>query len=238
MGKKIGLILLNVCMVMFLLTAPGLGATSIQNPSVTWMNSGSVSIEWKTDDLLHGGVVLITDNEKESPIIWEQKKDFTHAHKVIITGLKSNEKYRYYLLSVSSKDRVKSETYHLATTQIGEKASVLSKETTSNFSSHDTTSPGSITLKWRTESEQNNYGFNLYRSLSDKGPWEKVNDKIVPGHGTTSEPHDYSCIDKRVRKNTRYYYQIEYIDLAGNADRKPYTISGMDTKPVKKDESR
>jgi hypothetical protein len=222
-------VLSSIFLISFLLTTQCLSATSIANPSVTWMNNYSVSIEWKTDDLSHGGVVLITDNEKELPVIWEKEKQFTHIHKVLITDLKSSEKYSYYILSVSTKAQVKSELYHLTTPQKGEKFPAPSS---------DTTSPGSITLKWRTESEQDNYGFYLYRSLSDKGPWEKVNDKIVPGHGTTSEPHDYSYVDKGIRKNTRYYYQLEYIDLAGNAERKPYTIKGMDTKPVKKDQSK
>jgi hypothetical protein len=105
----------------------------------------------------------------------------------------------------------------------------ISSSTSSN-QSVDTTSPGSITLKWRTESEQENYGFYLYRGLSKDGPWIKVNENIIPGHGTTSEPHDYRYVDNGVRKNTTYYYQLEEVDFKGNASRKPYTIKGIDTK--------
>jgi hypothetical protein len=96
--------------------------------------------------------------------------------------------------------------------------------------SGDTTLKGSITLKWRTESEQENYGFNIYRSLSKDGPWEKINPEVVPGHGTTSEPHEYKYPDTNIFKFTQYYYQLEEIDLSGNAKRLPYTIKGMDKK--------
>lgn len=96
--------------------------------------------------------------------------------------------------------------------------------------SGDTTLKGTITLKWRTESEQENYGFNIYRSLSKDGPWEKVNPEVVPGHGTTSEPHEYKFVDTHIFKFTQYYYQLEEIDLSGNTKRLPYTIKGMDKK--------
>ena len=109
------------------------------------------------------------------------------------------------------------------------KPDTASNSTTTNHAL-DTTSPGSITLKWRTESEQENYGFYLYRGLSKDGPWEKVNNTVIPGHGTTSEPHDYRFVDNGVRKNTTYYYQLEEVDFKGNASRKPYTIKGIDTK--------
>lgn len=98
--------------------------------------------------------------------------------------------------------------------------------------SGDTTVQGSITLKWKTESEQENYGFNIYRSLSKEGPWVKITDQVVPGHGTTSEPHEYRFVDNGIFKFTQYYYQLEEIDLSGNAKRLPYTIRGMDKKPL------
>ena len=113
---------------------------------------------------------------------------------------------------------------------------MVSNSQAEDTQSLDTTSPGSITLKWRTESEEDNYGFNLYRSLSKEGPWEKVNEQVVPGHGTTSEPHDYRYVDENILKNTRYYYQLEEIDMSGNPKRLPHTITGMDNKPVKKEE--
>ena len=136
-------------------------------------------------------------------------------------------------VTTKSETKTKSAPVSKSTKSAGTQA--VSTTTTTATQSLDTTSPGTITLKWRTESEQENYGFNLFRGLSKDGPWERVNDKIITGHGTTSEPHDYRYVDKGVKKNTTYYYQLEEVDLAGNASRKPYTIKGIDNKPVTKE---
>ncbi len=107
----------------------------------------------------------------------------------------------------------------------------LSQETTNiAIFAGDTTLPGKITLKWKTESEQDNYGFDLYRSTSPTGPWTKITPSPVPGHGTTSDPHEYRFVDEGVFKFIQYYYQLEEIDLSGNGKRLPYTIKGMDKK--------
>ena len=120
--------------------------------------------------------------------------------------------------------------------QINTTQSVLANPTTTvagttTAQAVDTTQSGTITLKWKTESEMDNYGFNLYRSLSKDGPWEKVNEVVVPGHGTTSEAHDYRFVDKGIKKNTQYYYKLEEIDLSGSA-KQLAIIKGKDTKPV------
>jgi hypothetical protein len=120
--------------------------------------------------------------------------------------------------------------------QINTTQSVLANPTTivagsTTAQAVDTTLSGTITLKWKTESEMDNYGFNLYRSLTKDGPWEKVNEVVVPGHGTTSEPHDYRLVDKGVKKNIQYYYKLEEIDLSGSP-KQLAIIKGKDTKPV------
>lgn len=84
---------------------------------------------------------------------------------------------------------------------------------------------GTITLRWRTESEQDNYGFNVYRSESQDGTFEKINPKIVRGHGTTSEPHDYTYVDNEVYKGKTYYYYLMDVDLAGNTKKFTPTIN-------------
>lgn len=77
-------------------------------------------------------------------------------------------------------------------------------------------SKGAITLIWRTESELDNYGFNIYRSDSENGPFEKINKEIIPGHGTTNEPHEYKYVDTECIVGKRYYYYLEEVDLKGN----------------------
>jgi len=108
------------------------------------------------------------------------------------------------------------------TTTISSSTTVVISTTTL---AQDSAKKGVITLRWRTESEQDNYGFNVYRSESKEGTFEKINPKIVRGHGTTSEPHDYVYVDNEVYKGKTYYYYLMDVDLAGNTKKFTPTIN-------------
>ncbi len=76
---------------------------------------------------------------------------------------------------------------------------------------------GHVVIRWATESELNNAGFNILRSETKNGAFKVVNVKgIVPGHGTTSEKHVYEWTDTTAKPNVVYYYQIEDVSLDGN----------------------
>lgn len=75
---------------------------------------------------------------------------------------------------------------------------------------------GYVVLTWTTASEQDTYGFNIYRSTSETGSYTKVNEDIIAGHGTTSEPHSYAFADYDVQTGTTYYYKIEDVDIDGS----------------------
>lgn len=76
---------------------------------------------------------------------------------------------------------------------------------------------GNILLKWRTESEENNLGFYIYRSLLDSTGYHRINSSIVPGAGNSSAYQDYSYTDFNVEKGITYFYKLESIDFAGNS---------------------
>jgi hypothetical protein len=40
-----------------------------------------------------------------------------------------------------------------------------------------------VDLSWQTGSELENLGFNLYRGLSDAGPWTRITSSLIPGLG-------------------------------------------------------
>ena len=63
-----------------------------------------------------------------------------------------------------------------------------------------------VHLMWKTESESNNYGFEIYRN----------NQKIafVKGKGTTVEPQHYSYTDNKLITGT-YHYELVQIDFDG-----------------------
>ncbi|MDX9759198.1 MAG: T9SS type A sorting domain-containing protein [Bacteroidota bacterium] len=50
-----------------------------------------------------------------------------------------------------------------------------------------------VRLFWRTETETNNYHFEVQRALAPDGPWESRG--FVPGHGTTTIPQEYHFRD-------------------------------------------
>jgi hypothetical protein len=73
-----------------------------------------------------------------------------------------------------------------------------------------------VQLLWRTESEENNLGFNLYRALGE-GEYEKVNEEIIEGGGNSSSPIEYRFRDSEVSGGNEYNYQLEQVDINGNA---------------------
>ncbi len=75
---------------------------------------------------------------------------------------------------------------------------------------------GEVVIRWITQSELNNAGFNILRSETKTGEFKVVNLKgLIPGQGTTSEKHVYEWKDTTAKPNVVYYYQIEDVSLDG-----------------------
>ncbi len=75
------------------------------------------------------------------------------------------------------------------------------------------------TLKWTTATEVENFGFDIFRSEDEEGPFEKMTDDPLPGAGTTDEPQSYLWEDFDIEKGKDYYYYIESISMAGVRER-------------------
>ena len=74
-----------------------------------------------------------------------------------------------------------------------------------------------VVIRWTTESELDNAGFNILRGETRTGTFKLVNVKgLIAGHGTTSERHVYSFTDTTAKPNVVYYYRIEDVSLDGN----------------------
>ena len=71
------------------------------------------------------------------------------------------------------------------------------------------------TLKWTTASEVDNIGFDIYRGLSEDGPFERITDEPLPGAGTTDEPQKYVFVDDTIDPEKDYFYYIESISMGG-----------------------
>ena len=85
--------------------------------------------------------------------------------------------------------------------------------TLSNFKAVRTAN-GAV-INWTTESEVDNAGFNILRSRTKTGEFEKINTKMIQGAGTTGERNEYMWTDTTAKPNTVYYYRIEDVSHAG-----------------------
>ena len=76
-------------------------------------------------------------------------------------------------------------------------------------------SSSEVVIRWITESEMNNAGFNIKRSQTRNGEFKVINAAIIPGTGTTSERRVYTYTDKTAKPKVVYYYQLECISVDG-----------------------
>lgn len=82
--------------------------------------------------------------------------------------------------------------------------------------------PGGVTITWETASEVDTMGFNLYRADgSAEGPFEQVNDELIPAEGDPLTGANYEIEDKDVEPGRLYYYQIEEVEWSGTRQRYP-----------------
>ena len=75
---------------------------------------------------------------------------------------------------------------------------------------------GQVVIRWITESELNNAGFNILRSDTRDGEFTKINKELIAGQGTTTERTSYTYTDTSAKPNVVYYYQIQDVSLDGN----------------------
>ncbi len=84
---------------------------------------------------------------------------------------------------------------------------------------------GQVVIRWTTESELDNAGFNIYRSEDRNGEFTKVNEQLIQGKGTTAERSTYNWVDTSAKPGAVYYYQIEDVSFAG--ERNPLTTTKL-----------
>ena len=75
---------------------------------------------------------------------------------------------------------------------------------------------GAVVIRWITQSETNNAGFNILRSETREGEFTKLNTKLIAGQGTTSERTAYEFADTSAKPNVVYYYQIQDVSFDGD----------------------
>jgi hypothetical protein len=75
-----------------------------------------------------------------------------------------------------------------------------------------------VEVAWKTVSETNNYGFEVFRKRGEAGEWTKLG--FIEGHGTTLAPQSYSYTDRSLSFG-KYFYRIKQTDLDGKSETFP-----------------
>jgi hypothetical protein len=75
--------------------------------------------------------------------------------------------------------------------------------------------PGCAVIRWSTATETDNLGFWLWRSTESDGEYAKVNEALIKGAGTSTQPRSYVYADEGLAAGT-YWYKLQ--DVAANGE--------------------
>jgi len=76
-----------------------------------------------------------------------------------------------------------------------------------------------VVVEWKTASELNTAGFNLFRSENKDGPFSQINQNLIPAAPDPLTGGTYSYPDNSVTPGVMYYYQLEDLDYDGGSSR-------------------
>lgn len=73
-----------------------------------------------------------------------------------------------------------------------------------------------VVLSWHTGSEINQAGYDLYRSQNQQGPWQRVNDRIIPAENNAATGGQYQFIDQN--SDLARFYRLASIETSGHIE--------------------
>jgi hypothetical protein len=71
------------------------------------------------------------------------------------------------------------------------------------------------TPRWTLASQQDTFGFDVYRGDAEEGPFARITPKPILGAGTTDETHKYEYRDDSIDPCKAYWYYVEEISTNG-----------------------
>lgn len=75
------------------------------------------------------------------------------------------------------------------------------------------------TLRWVTQSEEDNFAYDVFRGLNKQGPFTRINSRSILGAGTTDLVQHYDYSDTAIATGVVYWYYVESISLTGERTR-------------------
>lgn len=91
------------------------------------------------------------------------------------------------------------------------------------------------TPKWSLASEQDNFGFDVFRGDTEKGEFAKLNKDPILGAGTTDETQKYSWRDDTIDPCKDYWYYVESISTTGVREKMTPTFRAAAKRSAKAD---
>ena len=89
----------------------------------------------------------------------------------------------------------------------------------SDESGKENEEPYKNTIRWKTASEVDNFGYDVYRGKKEEGPFECINESPIEGAGTTDVPQSYVYVDDTIDPDQEYFYYVESISMSGERAR-------------------
>jgi len=91
-----------------------------------------------------------------------------------------------------------------------------------------------VTVEWSTASELDTVGFNLLRGETPEGPFERVNQALIPSTGDTLTGGSYRYEDTTATTGKTYYYMLEEVESNGNSNQHgPITVNAGNPAQIK-----
>ena len=70
-----------------------------------------------------------------------------------------------------------------------------------------------IDVNWKTASEFDTAGFNIYRSERPDQGFARINDALIHSTADTTSGAEYNFTDQEVKRGTTYYYRLEDVEF-------------------------
>lgn len=89
------------------------------------------------------------------------------------------------------------------------------------------TAPGKVVLRWETSRENEVRGYYVLRADSATGPFDQINNNILPGSGSRKKRRAYEFVDTNVVAGRTYYYYLEIALGQGGRERFSQIMSSV-----------
>ncbi|MEW6366676.1 MAG: S8 family serine peptidase [Acidobacteriota bacterium] len=78
--------------------------------------------------------------------------------------------------------------------------------------------PTQVDVEWKTQTERDVLGFNVWRSTSRNGEYTKLNADLIESTGSSHQGATYSFNDTTITASETYYYKVEAVRNEGGSE--------------------